>query len=371
MKKNLLFWLAFFVILLALSIAAFFVAKALNVPVALSSAISVFIFIGISAKALVNGWVVVNERWEFIIEIFGAYIGEPLKPGIYMLFPWFGFIVIRREVFLGDQMMELYLDENVEKGFGGGDVEFEDCSSSITAYLYFRITDSRAVTYTVYKWSKSLEEKTDSLLRSFMGLYKLEEVIKMKNNFCLPAIAMLTDFCPDPALTPAELESIKTKNQADWTSSGFFKSLEAWGILPIDLVISDINLTEELKQKRQMILAAEKDRDVAKIMLEKAETEKKITVKQAEAKRESAILLAEGKKKSLALEGEGEAQMLKEIATAMPHGKVPGFVINSRKWEAIKENPNATIIDGSNLALQGSQFGAGMNSQNRNKKTNE
>ena len=368
MKTNKKLWLAFIALLFLLSVSIHWALIALSIPWA--SVVSYVLFFGVLAKAVIDGWTVVPENWDLIVEIFGAYIGKPLKPRLYVLFPWFGFVKRRSRVFKGVQLMELYLDENVKTGYGGGDVEFEDCSSKIRSFLYFQIIDSERSTYATNDLFRALEEKTDSLLRSFLGLYKLEEVIKMKSNFYLEAIATLTDFCPDASLTDSDLVLLKKDIQKKWRRSEFYRSLTSWGVKPVNLVISDIELTEILDEARRTILTAEKEMESAKIKQEQAKIEKGTAIIRAEAEKAAAILKAEGEKQREVLLGEGSYEQIKKIAAAgIPKGQISKLLIKTKQWEAIEKGGNTVTIieDGSSngSASNGAKFGAGFSTNKK------
>lgn len=367
MKTNARLWMVFITSVFALSAIIFLVLYALEISIFISLPLCSVIFLGLLAKAAYDGWMIVPENWEYSIEMLGVYIGYPLESGWYILFPWFKLVKIKTAVFLGDQLMELYLDENVKDGYGGGNVEFEDCSSSLKAFLYFRIFDSGRSSYKTNDLFRAVAEKTDSLLRSFLGLYKLEEVIKMKSNFYLEAIVMLTDFCPDVALDETAKKCLKENIEANWKNSDFYVSLQKWGVEPLSLVISDIKLTEKLDKAREVILTAEKELQIAGIKQEQAKIENVTKVLNAEADKTVSINGSEAKKQHEILLGEGVAEQVRKIVAAgIPKGQISKWLIKNKQWEAIGKGGNSvTIIEdngNSREASRGANFGSGFNS---------
>lgn len=366
MKTNTRLWMAFLVSLFALSALIFLALSAMKVNNYLSLSLCSAFFLGISLKAAYDGWVIVPQKWDYITEIFGAYIGYPLEEGWHIFFPWFNLIKIRNAVYKGEQLMELYLDEKDKESYGGGDVEFEDCSSSLKAFFYFRIIDSEKSTYEIIDLFRAIEEKTDSLLRSFLGLYKLEEVIKMKSNFYLEAITLLTDFCPDKVLDEIEKENLKKDIQAKWQNSDFYTSLMKWGVEPISLVISDIQLTESLDKARQVVLTAEKELEVASIKQKQADVDNTTKVKNAEADKAVSIKKSEAVRQHEILLGEGIAEQIRKIINAgVPKGQISRLLIKNKQWEAIGKGGNTVTVieDGgsSKEASRGANFGSGFN----------
>jgi len=374
MKKNSRIWVVFLLILLivsgAIGLIAGLVLSFFGINSFWAVLLGLVVFVGIAGKAVLDGWCVVPQKWEYIVEIFGPYIGRPLDPGLYILFPWFGFVRIRKQIFMGVQKMELYLDEKKEDGYGGGNVEFEDCSSGVKSFFYFRITDSGKAAYATDGLLSALEEKADSILRSFLGIYKLEEVIKIKNNFYMQAIATLTDFCPDTPLDDPGLEALKKTVSEGWESSGFYSSLNSWGVEPIDLIISDIELTPSIDVARQTILEAEKKLGVAQVAQQQAKIDKETKIIVAEGDKVAAIKKAEGEKRRAVLIGDGEAEQIRKISAAgIPHGQVANLLIKTKQWEAIEKGGNTvTVIEDSTSgrqASQGARFGAGFTSNKK------
>jgi regulator of protease activity HflC (stomatin/prohibitin superfamily) len=374
MEKNSRIWVVFFLILLIISVAIGLIADLVLSSFGINSfwavLVGLVVFVSIAGKAVLDGWCVVPQKWEYIVEIFGPYIGEPLGPRLYVLFTWFGFVRIRARIFMGVQKMELYLDEKIEDGYGGGNVEFEDCSSGVKSFFYFQITDSGKAAYATNGLLSALEEKADSILRAFLGIYKLEEVIKIKNNFYMQAIATLTDFCPDTPLDEQGLEILKKKVSEDWKTSEFYASLNSWGVEPIDLIISDIELTPSIDAARQTILEAEKQLEAAKIVQEKAKIDKETKSIVAEGDKVVAIKKAEGEKQREILVGEGKAEQIRKIAAAgIPYGQVANLLIKTKQWEAIEKGGNTvTVIEDATKggqASQGARFGAGFSSNKK------
>jgi regulator of protease activity HflC (stomatin/prohibitin superfamily) len=372
MKKNAKIWIWFFAILL---IVSSIISLAISIPLELGSgwAIVISLAIGLTfaVPTLIKAWTIVPQQWDYIVEIFGQYVGEPLKPKLYLLFPWFGFVKIRNSAFKGQQLMELYLDEGVKVGFGGGDVEFKDCSTSVAAFFYFQIVDSEKSTYATNDLFRAIEEKADGILRSFLGVYKLEEVIEMKNNFYLEAIAMFIDFrpanLPEGQIGSKPAEEIKR----EWVNSEFYTTLMSWGIKPVSMVISDIELTERLSSIRETVLTAEKDRETAEIkkktMIIEAEASKAARILLAEGEKEARVLSAQGEKEALILNGEGSALRIKKIIdSGINRNQVSNFLVKHRQWEAIEKSGSTDKViileGGNNSAAQGAKLGAGINS---------
>lgn len=345
MKKNTMLWLAFITLLSAFFYGVFWTLSAIGASPPWAIALSAIPFSGILVSSVISGWTIVPQQHEYVVEIFGRYIGRPLSAGPYVFFPWFGFVVIRLDAYIGDQQMKLYLDDNINEGYGGDDVKFKDCSSSLVAHLYFRIVDSKSAAYAIDDLYEALEQKADNLLRSFLGIYTLNEVIKLKGVFSLESIAVMADFCPNETVSKEALPLVQADIDKKWPESDFCLSLTRWGVKPISLVITDVKLTLEIEQMWQAILAAE--------------TRKKAT-----------IIRAEGEKQSEILDGEGKAAKIKAIINAGVSGeKATDYLVQDKKWEAIQNSQSSDkviIIEGNDsVAGQGAKLGAGLGTNDK------
>lgn len=330
---------------LAATLIYIFVALLLEGAAFLAAAIFFFALWGVT---LVRGFYETPTMYTDIIECLGVYVGEPYNPGPHILFPYFNFEKIKARVYLGDQKLGLYLDENTESG----DVEFEDSSASLWAYFFFRITDPEKANYQVDDVIGSVKEKAEHVLRSFFGVYKLDEAITLKGFFKLENVVTLLDKSDDSPervkLSPEEFKNLKA-NPDEVKNSSFFLTLEEWGVLPKAFIVSDIEIPEEIKKERARILTAEKNKEVAEIDKQTSLTLTEIQIIKAKADAESA-----------SISGQGEAERLKKITESgiEPQGAIE-YLVAKEKWGAVKSNPNVTLIIGEK-AIEGAQIGAGI-----------
>ncbi len=310
--------------------------------------VSITFFFVVSLVAVSSGLTIIPENWEYNIEILGQYLGYPLEAGPHIFFRLFGVVRIRSKVFKGQQLMKLFLNDQITTGFGGGSVEFKDCSSSLRVSLYLQIMKSDLSTYAVQNLFKAVEEKTDSLVRGFLGDYTLEEAIEMNGDFTILTIVLGSAF----------LKSNPTDDEikARWENSDYYKTLFSWGIMPVSLALADFELTPALEEKRVLILQAEKELEIAEIKRKQALIDKATAIIKGEANREIQIL-----------EGEGQAKKILEISskTGIPVGEVTYFLLKNKQWEAVENASNTqktVIIESGNEAIkQGALIGAGMN----------
>jgi len=243
---------------------------------------------------------------------------------------------------MGTQKMELYLDEKATDQYGGGDVEFKDCSSPISAFFYFEINDAQKATYNIDDVLSGIEEKADHLLRAFLGMYPIDKAIVLKSSFTPAIIASCIDLVKNPATVVT---------QAQFETTEFYTTLQEWGVTVKDFVISDIKLPASVKAKREEILTAEKDLEIAEIDKRTAVAKKQIT-----------ITNAEGTKQATILEGQGEGEKLETILqkTGATGKDVIELMIQQTKWDAVKNTKGSVIITaGTDMPSLGAAFGAG------------
>jgi len=358
-----LFVISAIVLVLAISFAAYLGLSPISV-VGWASLSVFIIFSSIMGLAINQGWTQVPEKMQYIIEIYGNYIDYPVEEGLVVLFPWFGFMRVRSRVLVSEQIMKLYLNHKVTTGFGGGDIEFKDCSTSVAAFLYFRIDDSYKATYEVANVLKAIEEKAEAHLRAFLGLYTLDQAISLKEKFNLRAIVCGLDYS-NPAATP-DIDEDAYKN------CEFYLDLSRWGVTPLSYAISDIDVPETVKVQRERKLIAEKDLQVAVIEKEKVAVEKDTAVIKAQAKKEARILEGEGEEKYLTSQGTGLSTKVKKIiSSGIPESHAAHVLVSEMKWNAVSESTTADkiILDsGSSQAGAGVEFGAGFSASGSSQK---
>jgi len=295
----------------------------------------------------------VNTNWNYISEVFGKYYGEPMESGLYFIMP-FGIEKIRAKVFMGEEKVELYLDENKKDKFGGGDVEFSDCSSSITAFFFYKIIDAYKSHYNVSNVNKAIDEKADEILRKFLGGFKLDDAMKQKNTFSIEAIACLA----------SDDIQLRSATREQYMKTEFYETLMGWGVEPKSFSITDISLTPHLREVRESVLAAEKENQVAEINVRKEEIEKKIAIIKATAIREALILKGEGEAAASAKALELIIETLKQ--KGIPESEISKTVVDLKKWDAVEKlgntEGNVLVVDNGisdSAASFGVKFAAG------------
>lgn len=291
--------------------------------------IGLTVFLALIIGSLVNGYRAIPHKYEWIVEQFGKYVGEPLEPGVWFKAPLF--VKIKARVYMGEQIMELFLDEAVTTTYsGGGDVEFVDESAPVQSRVFFRIIDSAKAIYNIIDVFRGVEEKTDGALRSYLGKYTIDQATQLKIHF--KKYHVFNGIKVDESgggIVPPE----KTATEQE--------ILNNWGVEISEIVITDIVLPDRAKKERARLLAAEKD------------------VQVAEKRKQERIIGGEAEKKTLDLEGQGIERKIKRItASGASPSEAVGLLQKFKLYENIGQN--AVIVEsGDSLPGSGAKFGAG------------
>ncbi len=370
-------WLVFTLALSAVLAAVFFITLLFGISFIYSISFALGAWFLIMGTTIVLGYFSTPQMNEDIVEVLGEYVGEPLVAGPHFRFPYFSLEVIVARVYLGEQRLPLYLDN---KDGHRGDVEFQDCSASLKADFFFQILDSEKATYNVGDILRVLEEKAEHTVRAFFGVYTLDEAIKMKSVFKLENVVALLDFSKDAPdligedevddngnvvkkkLTAKDMRDIVVTDE-ELAKTRFFRDLNNWGVKAKSFTITDIDVPLDIKEQRSRVLEAEKNREVAKINIETA----KLDAESVEAK-------ASGESKRLELEGQGagkgESSKIKLItdSTNLDPSQVTAYIAELSKWDAVKNNPNITLIeDSSGETNKGFKIGVGIGASQKGK----
>ncbi len=346
-KKMKTLWFLVFLTPVVTLVLALIISLWLAKPVILIIAAVIIVAYIVTAIASSLKQVPNNNVW--VTEIFGAY-AEELKAGLNWIIP-FGLEKIKSAVYLGQQIMTLYLDEQVTDGYGEGDVEFKDCSGvGVSAYLYFQLDDPKKATYEINALFEAIEEKADGILRVNFMMYTLDEAMNLKGKFNLYNIACYTDLKDGTA---------PVVTLTDFENSEFYKTLKDFGVTPKSFVISDFRLPQSIIDQRMKKLEIEKDLEVSGVALKKAKIDKKTVIVQAEGKKEAKIL-----------DGQGEAGRVSAILSSLKLDAVQSarYLTQMRKWDAIAESKSADkviLIEENGQASSGAKFGTGFSAANK------
>ena len=278
----------------------------------------------------------VPENYAYVIDKFGKFY-QVWNPGLHFIFPFFG-MSIRPRVKTTEQRLALRMSDAAPEAPGKGSVEIKDDTVSVDCDVYFVVEDVAKSANNVADPIGSLEERVDSLLRSLLSGFTLDEANREKGHMTLIEVMSAEerrtrrdDGTWDPPY-PAEIGSV-----AAWRYI-----LDEWGIRIIRISPPDLGISTATEDQRRRLLEARKDKEVAKE--EQAAT----------------IIRAEGEKAAMALRGEGYDAQLRSVAGVgadrMPREKAGEFVNKETQWN--NSGAGTTVISegGGSVASMVAQF---------------
>ena len=295
-------------------------------------------FFLIEAAALYQGIGKIPQKWNWNIEVWG-HCEKAYSSGVCFLFPWFG-IISYVDVYMGERPLELLTDEAKENK---GDIELVEASAYFDITVFYKVEDSIKAAYNVSDLRAVLEEKLDSKVRSYLGMFNIEEAIKLK------AKVNTLDFL-EGNKSSLDLKGEKSPHiptREDLMKNDFWKEIWLeWGVAITDIAIADITLSDDLREAREAITIAER-------AAERAKKEKEKTIIDAKAKQEAFDLI-----------GQGYAQQITSLVEkGLSAQQAASYLQERMKWSNVGEK-GATVIldsgDNGSLASLGTKIGAGM-----------
>ena len=356
-KTHEMIWILFFVILTIVSLVCGFIGWVIiwavitlivklgwadinSPPLWLILCIGCIPFFCVIYDAVKKGWSHVMQNYVWLLEIFGKNVKE-WKTGLHIIFPYFGFASYTN-VYKGEWQKKLFMDEQHKSDSGGGDVEFTDGSAPVEATIYFQVVNAAKATYDIANLENAIEEKMDSAVRSFLGLYSIDEANTIKARASLISI-MNNDYIDPETVKTTQNNGLNNKSKEKLERELEKIQLwcyihDLWGTKITGLAISDIVLEEKEKDARRKVLLAKKDEEAS---------------------------LHE--REALKNRGEGYAlQVGSLVGEEVDPNKSVDYLAKRLQWENVGEKGATVVIDsgGSGVAGLGAQFAAGQKTMN-------
>jgi regulator of protease activity HflC (stomatin/prohibitin superfamily) len=267
------FWNVFFAALAVIGVI-FIVLLSFILPFLWAVFSTVVLVLIILGSVLAISYKEIPHKYVAIVEEAGEYIGEPVDPGWYFFFPFGDFIFIKNEIFMGDQELALFEDDDEEvdnENSNAGKIDFEDgVAAKIKACLYFRVVDAGEASYSISNFETGLKDKFEDLLRAYFGSKKLDDAIGERAKKALMA----------------EVEKISDEGNGEMKD--FIK--RKWGIEVYSLLVLDIILSEKDVALRRKVMEAQVEENIAH--KEKARRKTLAEARELEIKAEGAGLSA-------------------------------------------------------------------------------
>lgn len=347
-RQNLYFfsmWFIFLVLLLIISSLVYLTTNLLFNSSLISICAASTLFFLLVLLTFILAWQQVPEKREWIIELLGGYFST-WKPGLHFIFPYLGLMTINSKVFMGEQQLKLFLNKNVKTGFGAGHVDFTDTAAPVQVIVYFKVVDAYKAAYEIGDIFRGIADKMESAVRSYLGQFSVDEVIKFKPRL---GLAEIMNGDPDVVECLKKGKALKSIKAED---TQLYKDiLNDWGVEVKSLAITDIEVPSEVTKIREEVLKATKEAQVAL------------------HKMRATITNAKANKKALVLTGEGYRSQIKSVADDLKEGANDGlgstraaeFLMTNRKWEAVRPTDKTLITPGTgpDIASLGASFGVG------------
>ncbi|PKM88211.1 hypothetical protein CVU83_02055 [Candidatus Falkowbacteria bacterium HGW-Falkowbacteria-2] len=296
---------------------------------------------------LISGVVVVRENHAVVVELFGKF-WKVFEPGLNWRPSLFS--KIAHNVFTGTFPYDLDLGG---EGLGGDAVEFKDESANVFVIIQFVIVDPKLAAYAAKdppSFIRMVQDLFDSVVRGFLGGFKVMEADKLKNTFTLDVIAQ-------------GVRLKKTQTPKAIKDTLFGQKLAQWGVVPTLISIQDIGLPERIMAQMRRTMQVAKDLEIAEAEIKVAEAEAAKALVVAENSKQIEVISAEGRKKATEMMAEATAlRIQKLIEQGVDPNQASQLVADLENVEALKRAGNVTWIGGNtDLAKLGAHIGAGMN----------
>lgn len=337
MERSLFWWGGFFVLLILVSLGSIFF-------IGLWSLAVLFVLFGIFIWTLWSNRLVVPENWNYIFEWNGEAL-DPLEPGLYFPFPWFGFLKAKGMVPMNRQTLRVLSGERkgcpediVKKYPYGADSNIEPASGDEFKALYHLETQVVCPKIFAYAYDDTYSYVVgliESRVRNFLGSKTGEDV---SDNF---------------SSYPWKIEVLDSVYGGNSLS---YYIEENFGLKIIEILSIDIILTPEVEELRRKLDESSRKKEIYEVEVLAAEARQKLQAKNDEITKNTISVIKN---------------------TAGVHGnKVLDHIVANEKLktiEAVSKNGNNVFIDGSSSGGFGNgvAFSWGFDSRNKPTKSND
>lgn len=323
-----IYWQCFFFMLFALLVVNLMITSGAYLAVSSTKMFNIGSFVGffiivyllLFSTYVATGYRSVPEKEEWTIEFFGSLMNV-WEPGPHLLTLPF-FMKVSGRVFMGTQMLSLYMDGQQRGKEKDALMEFEDASAGLIARLFYKIFSAHRAIYNVDDLRVSIKEKVDASLRAHYGNTKLDVALKERSDIRAQTI----------------IEGLKRKRTADSekkeTVGGEIdeaKHFKIWGTEIESFAVVDIDLPDLIIKQRDSILTATKEKEASFIKIGTAKN------------------VAEAQRIKDKRAGKGLGQEIKQIAdeAKIDPAAATAYVRDLKFFEAIKQN-KGVVLPGDN-----------------------
>jgi len=244
-------------------------------PAALTSLITLLVFVSLLILIIIKTAVIVPQRSQFVIERLGKY-SKSIKAGLHILIPFIDKVAYKRS--LKEEVMDIPAQSCITR---------DNVSVTIDGVLYIRVIDPMKSAYGIENYYVAASQLAQTSLRSAIGKIDLDKTFEERES-----------------INSAVVEAVD-------------EAAQEWGIKVMRYEIKDITPPGNVMVAMEQQMKAEREKR-AEIALSEGDRQSRIN--RSEGMKQEAMQLSEGEKQKRINEAEGRAQEILLVAEATAQG---------------------------------------------------
>lgn len=310
-KDNGISYISLIPIIIAVGAVIFFASQGINILAAVLLLFGVICLLGYASIQTIR------PTRRGLIERFGKFYAYS-EPGLVLLVPFIDRLV---EINITEQMVDATSQEVITK---------DSLNAKVDAQVYFKVKstqdDVKKSQYAVNDYNIQIVQLARTTLRAIIG---------------------------EMTLTEANTSRVKLNNRL---AEELRPETAKWGIDIVRAELKEISPPDDVQEKMNQVVRAEKEKvaaiDFATAAETKADGERRAMIKMADGNKQQQILEADGKAQAIKLVAKAEAERIQIVNTAAQK-YFKGNAIQLKKLDTVREslqnNAKILIPTGSNL----------------------
>ena len=305
--------------------------------------VSIIVFFFFARKTFLDGKSEIDANCVMLLECFGKFVGDKtksleedkgvLKEGLNFVFPYLKILKKHNGVqyFLGQMLIPIFEDKTKT-------ADLKDASVCLTANVTIQITDPRVAAYDNSDYLKIIKEIVQAAIADSIKNYTMTEAKERRGEFKLFNI-----FASDQ-----EKQNNLNNPDAGKIPEEIIRIEKVFGIKLWDIIISDIDYTDEQIEQMMVISKAENEK-------EKSSIENLMKIEAANNRKDVGEIDANTESMKLGIITEADAKRIKDLGSA--NGEAlknylaqAGIGIDDHKeLEALKNLNESSLVVGDSL----------------------
>ena len=244
-------------------------------PAAMTSLITVLVFVLLLVVLIIKTAVVVPQKSQFVVERLGKY-HNAIGAGLHILIPFIDKIAYRRS--LKEEVMDIPAQSCITR---------DNVSVTIDGVLYIRVNDAKMSCYGIENYYVAASQLAQTSLRSAIGKIDLDKTFEERETINAQVVQAVDE------------------------------AAQEWGVKVMRYEIKDITppATVMVAMEQQMRAEREKRAEIAI-----SEGDRQSRINRSEGLRQEAVQVSEGEKQKRINEAQGRAQEILLVAEATAQG---------------------------------------------------